>query len=355
MHGDVNAHTHLYSGLAPLGLPSPTVPPQSFPQILQRIWWRLDRALDEASLRAAARLYVAESLLAGTTALIDHHESPLFIAGSLDVLADVCQALGMRALLCYGATDRNGGPSEGEAGLAECERFVRSNRRPLVRGLCGLHASFTVSDATVQRAGDLCRRLQVPLHVHMAEDRCDVTHAQATGDAGPLQRLLRLSALPAGSILAHGVYLQADEVRRADALGLWLVHNPRSNHANAVGYAHGLRHSTHVALGTDGFPADMAQEKAALRQHGPPDSDADLVADQRLQAGREILRQHFSDADLATDQVTRDSTGRVQSVRVGGRLVVENGRLLCDDLDAIRSEAAREAARLWQRMRALPE
>ena len=103
--GRVNAHTHLYSGLAPLGMPAPLRPPENFVQILERIWWRLDRALDEASLRAAARFYVAQSLLSGTTTLVDHHESPGLIAGSLDVLGDVCAELGCRALLIYGATE----------------------------------------------------------------------------------------------------------------------------------------------------------------------------------------------------------------------------------------------------------
>ncbi len=147
--GFVNAHTHLYSGLAPLGMPAPDRAPENFPEILERIWWRLDRALDARALRASARYYVAHALRLGTVALIDHHESPAFIEGSLDVLADACQALGMPALLCFGATERNGGREEARRGLAECRRFIRENRRPLVRGHVGLHASFTVSDENV--------------------------------------------------------------------------------------------------------------------------------------------------------------------------------------------------------------
>ena len=132
-HPLINAHTHLYSGLAPLGIPAPEPPPTCFVEILERLWWRLDRALDADSLRASAELYVAEALGFGTAGLIDHHESPGFIDGSLDVLADVCQRLGMPAVLCYGATERNGGRDEAEAGLAECARFIRENERPLVR------------------------------------------------------------------------------------------------------------------------------------------------------------------------------------------------------------------------------
>ena len=139
-------------------------------------------AIDEASLRAAARLYVAEALLHGTTTLVDHHESPRLIEGSLDVLADACHELGARALLCYGATERNGGRDEASRGLTECRRFIETNSRPLVRGVVGLHASFTVSDETLREAAALCRELDSVVHVHLAEDRADVEDAAYVTD-----------------------------------------------------------------------------------------------------------------------------------------------------------------------------
>jgi cytosine/adenosine deaminase-related metal-dependent hydrolase len=258
--GLVNAHTHVYSGLAPLGMPPPAEAPESFLQILERVWWRLDRALDEGALRASARLYVAESLLHGTTVLIDHHESPRFIEGSLDVIADACEELGMRALLCYGATERNDGREEARRGLAECRRFILSNRRALVRGAVGLHASFTVSDETVREAGALCRELGAVLHVHVAEDGADTDDARARGYASPVDRLHALGALVPGSILAHGVHLDEAEVRRAADAGCWFVQNPRSNRGNGVGYPRALVASPRVALGTDGYPSDMLEE-----------------------------------------------------------------------------------------------
>src|SRR5271165_2752856 len=104
--GAVCAHTHLYSGLARYGMPAPEPPPQNFLQILERVWWRLDRALDTRSLAAAARDTVARALLAGVTSLVDHHESPNLIEGSLPILTEVCADLGVRALLCYGASER---------------------------------------------------------------------------------------------------------------------------------------------------------------------------------------------------------------------------------------------------------
>ena len=232
--GAICAHTHLYSGLARYGMPAAVPSPENFVQILERVWWRLDRALDAETLHAAAADYVARALLAGTTSLIDHHESPHLIEGSLAVLGEACEQLGMRALLCYGATERNFGSDEAARGLAECRRMPAS---PLIRGMVGLHASFTVSDDTVRAAGDLARELATVLHVHVAEDLADVEDARSRGFDGPLERLARLGALVPGSILAHGVHLSRAQVERAEALSCWLVQNPRSNEGNRVGNA----------------------------------------------------------------------------------------------------------------------
>lgn len=313
----VNAHTHIYSALVPFGMPAPVPPPRSFHEILERVWWRLDRALDEKSLHAAARLYVAEARLADTTMLVDHHESPNMIEGSLDVLADACEEFGMRALLCYGATERNGGRLEARRGLAECRRFIRSNRRPFVRGAVGLHAAFTVSDDTIREAGKLCRDLDVPLHVHVAEDRVD---------QNALQRLLDNDGIVPHSILAHGVHLLLEEVRIADRLECWLVQNPRSNRANGVGYASILRVSSRVALGTDGFPSDMNAEADALEE------TAEIRA-RRVAAGEALAAEIFGAAG--------EDARRHTPIDI--------------DIEKIRAEAAMEAERLWERMRGLHE
>jgi cytosine/adenosine deaminase-related metal-dependent hydrolase len=361
--GLVNAHTHVYSGLVPLGMPPPAEAPTGFREILERVWWRLDRALDEASLRASARFYVARALLSGTTALIDHHESPNFIEGSLDVLADACQELGMRAVLCYGATERNGGRHEARRGLAECERFIRTNRRPLVRGVVGLHASFTVSDDTVREAGDLGRRLGSVLHVHLAEDAADVEDARARGYPGPLERLVALDALPRGTILAHGVHLSAGQVRLASERGCWIVQNPRSNRNNRVGYAGTLRHGGRVGLGTDGFPSDMLDEFDALVACAAENGDDVAVAEARLAAGERLVHAIFGGRD--EQRVTRPAGGQgwrawaesrrrrcAERLVIDGRVVIDGGRLVTADEAAIRIEAEAAAARLWKRMEA---
>jgi cytosine/adenosine deaminase-related metal-dependent hydrolase len=352
--GAVCAHTHLYSGLARHGMPPPVPPPESFVQILERVWWRLDRALDVASLRAAARDHVARALLAGTTALVDHHESPALVEGSLAILAAACEDLGIRALLCYGATERNGGRAEARRGLDECRRVPAS---ALVRGAVGLHASFTVSDETIREAGELARALGTVLHVHVAEDRADVEDARRRGFDGPLERLVALGALVPGSIVAHGVWLSPAQVALADRHGCWLVQNPRSNEGNRVGYPAALRHATRVALGTDGWDADMAAEEAALRRlaavHGDPGAEG------RLAGGRTLVAERFGataeplEAGALGDVVVRED-GRVRHVLVGGRVVVQDGALVAADTQAIEDEARREAARLFERMAAMP-
>ncbi|MCX4244757.1 amidohydrolase family protein [Paraliomyxa miuraensis] len=363
--GRVNAHTHIYSGLAPLGLPAPEPAPQTFVQILERVWWRLDRALDEASLRASARLYVAQALLAGTTTLIDHHESPAFIEGSLDVLAAACDELGIRALLCYGATERNGGREEGRRGLAECRRFLVRSHGPRLCGAVALHASFTVSDDIIGEAASLCRELSTIMHVHVAEDGkdlADALDARARGYDGPLERLLALQALPPGSILAHGLDLDEHQVRRVHDAGCWIVQNPRSNHGNGVGYPRALAHGDRVALGTDGYPARMEDEDAALWEHARAQGDDLAAVAGRIAAGHVLASERFGGTfsmpsigggPVVADLRVVETDGRVRHVLVGGRVVVRNGELTGADLEEILRDARAQAERLWDRMAAL--
>ena len=348
--GAVCAHTHLYSGLARYAMPPAQPAPENFLQILERQWWKLDRALDAESLRAGAMDYVARALLAGTTTLIDHHESPNLIEGSLEILAETCQQLGMRALLCYGASERNFGVAEGLRGLNECRRVPAS---PLLRGLVGLHASFTVSDETIVAAGRLANELDTVLHIHVAEDAADVADALKRGYPSPLERLEQLGALPRGSILAHGVHLDPEQTRRTTGLGCWLIHNPRSNEGNRVGYAQNLSNSDRVALGTDGWDADMATEQEALFRlasaHGDDKAGERLENGQRLIAERfGVTAQPLQPGALGDVVVRRD--GRVRHVVVGGQIVVADGKLATSDFNCLVTQAEIQAARLWKRM-----
>jgi cytosine/adenosine deaminase-related metal-dependent hydrolase len=355
MPGLVNAHTHLYSALA-RGMPGPGEPPRSFREILENVWWRLDAALDEKSLEASAEEALLEAVLSGVTAVIDHHESPSFIEGSLDVLARAARAVGVSVALCYGATDRHG-PQGAREGLAECERAIREGLPAMV----GLHAGFTVSDETLRAAVDLAKRTAAWLHLHAAEDRCD---------AGSFARLEKAGALGPKTILAHGVHLSAAERGRAEDAGSWIVHNPRSNLQNAVGYADPKTLGPRVALGTDGMDADLFTEARvahlrAREAYGPEggiDAIALLANSQRLAdlaLGKRPADWIVLDYDSPTPLSAANLAGHVlfglgarhvRDVVVNGEVIVRDRRPVRVNAARIRARAREEAARLWKRM-----
>jgi cytosine/adenosine deaminase-related metal-dependent hydrolase len=235
--GLVCAHHHLYSSLA-RGMPAPPHTPTNFLEILEQIWWRLDSALDLEMIRWSAMLGALEALESGTTAIVDHHESPNAIEGSLDVIAAACAEVGVRVVPAYGVTDRHGHDAA-RRGLAENERFIRAGGR----GLVGIHAAFTCTDETLHDAAALAADLGVGVHVHVCEGTVD---ADAPG---------RLAGLTDDRwLLAHCVHLPT-----AHSLRGTILHNPLSNLNNAVGYANPARFANPVALGTDGIGGNVLE------------------------------------------------------------------------------------------------
>lgn len=334
--GLVCGHHHLYSALA-RGMPAPPAIPSDFAQILEQVWWRLDTALDLDMLRASARLGALEALLAGTTGVVDHHESPNAIEGSLDVIAESCAEVGVRVVCAYGVTDRHG-PDEARRGLAENERFLRAGGR----GLVGIHAAFTCTDDTLAAAAALAADLGVGVHVHVAEGLPDV-------DAGA-----RLEPLATDDwLLAHCVHLDRP-------LPGTIAHNPRSNMNNGVGYARPARRPNRVVLGTDGIGADMLEElRLAYVAHRADDVEATPDT-----AWSWLTNGHGLIPEAAADRVTWsydhvDSPWhvaytpgtRVLEVTTGdGRRLVEDGRPTTVDVDEVRAHAAEQAQRLFARL-----
>ncbi|MEX0613419.1 MAG: amidohydrolase family protein, partial [Pirellulales bacterium] len=174
MPGLVNGHTHLYSALA-AGMPPPPRRPRNFHEILQFIWWRLDRAHTLESVEVSGQIGALVALRCGTTTLIDHHASPNAIEGSLSALEAGIAAVGCRGVLCYETTCRNR-PTEAGEGLAENERYIRlcqQRRDGRFAGLVGAHASFTLDDEALAGCADLADRLKTGVHIHVAEDPID--------------------------------------------------------------------------------------------------------------------------------------------------------------------------------------
>ena len=376
--GNVCAHTHLYSALA-RGMPYELEPPTSFLQILQRVWWRLDRALDESTVRASALVGGMEALLAGTTTLIDHHASPNAIDGSLDVIADALRTLGVRSVLCYETSDRDG-PERSQAGLAENRRFlerVHRERPPLVRGLVGAHASFTLSDETLAACVDLAADLASGLHIHVAEDAADERDARDRFGTSVVARLVRAAALDERALLAHGVHLDAEEISLVREANATVAHNARSNMNNSIGRASVGALGQRVALGTDGIGGDMFEEsRTAYFRLREDDAAVDAQWPlARLAESARVAGRIFDDPLLGTlrpgapaDLVVLDyaapapvragsfaghwvfglSSRAVRDVMVAGEWVVRDRRLVHADEHQIAREARVSAGHLWR-------
>lgn len=375
MPGLVNSHMHAYSALA-RGMPYRLAPPANFLEILQRVWWRLDRALDPASIRASALVAAREAVLAGTTTLIDHHASPNAIGGSLDVIARAFHAIGVRSVLAYEVSERDGAELAAE-GLLENERFLRhiaGGGHPLARGMVGAHAAFTVSDETLAECARLARNAGTGVHIHVAEDGID---------AGSVRRLRACDVLSSDLLAAHCVHVDRTAAEVLRDAGATFAHNARSNMNNRVGRTPLAWLGERVALGTDGIGSDMwAESQAASFRRREDDPDAptgwflDALAEGATLAGRRfdepLLGQIVpgAPADLAVldyraptpldgDTLAGHwlfgmSSAQVRDVIVAGEVVVRGRRLTRIDEEEIAALASEETPRLWARIDGLP-
>ena len=264
MPGLICGHTHFYGAFA-RGMAIPGQPPENFVQILEKLWWKIDRALTLEDCQVSALVALADAIRHGTTTLIDHHASPRVIDGSLDVIAEAVKQAGLRASLCYEVTDRNG-PAGAQAGIAENVRFtrkLRSQPEPRLAASFGLHAAFTVSDATLERCLREARDLQVGFHLHVAEDKADQDDSLKNHGMRVLERLEKRGVLGPKTIAVHCVHIDAFEMDALRATRTHVTHQPRSNMNNAVGVADVpgmLRRGINVALGNDGFSNNMFTE-----------------------------------------------------------------------------------------------
>ncbi len=363
--GLVCGHHHLYSALA-RGMPAPPRTPTTFLEILEQVWWRLDVSLDLEMLRWSAMLGALEALECGTTAIVDHHEGPSAIEGSLDVISQACAQVGVRVRCCYGVTDRHG-PDGARRGLEENERFLRAARAggtggpgaaatgglaaagmvgPAAAGMVGIHAAFTCSDATLEAAAGLARDLGVGVHVHVAEGAVD---AEAPA---------RLSPLVADDwLVAHGVHIPRPVP--APFAGTTLAHCARSNMHNAVGYAHPRSWGGPVVLGSDGIGADMLEE---FRFAYVKAREQDVLATPTeawawLEGGWGLVpeargdRVRWSYEEVDDPWCLAFTPGvRAVDVWVGGEQVLKEGTPTRVDPHEVRSRASEQALRLFERL-----
>jgi len=263
MPGFTNAHMHFYGTYA-RGL-ALTKSMHNFYEILQRLWWSLDKVLDLDAVYYSALLPAIAGIRHGVTSVIDHHASPNAIDGSLDRIQDALEQAGMRGILCYEVSDRDGKMLRLQ-GLRENERFIRKcqqNPASIFDGMVGLHASFTLSDDSLEQAATLCESLNRGVHIHVLEDKVDETLTRETYGRGVVERLHHFDLLRDKSIAAHGIFLSDGDIDLLAGGNAIVVHQAQSNMNNAVGRADVfklLEHRLTVGIGTDGMSPDIRRE-----------------------------------------------------------------------------------------------
>jgi cytosine/adenosine deaminase-related metal-dependent hydrolase len=348
-------------------MPAPEKNPGNFLEILQYIWWNLDKKLDKEMVEASALATALACAKAGSTFVIDHHASPNFIEGSLQVLADAFDKVGVNHLLCYEISDRDG-EEKAAAGLAETAAYLESHQ-----GLVGLHASFTVGDKTMKKAAELIEKYHSGVHIHVAEDKMDETDSLEKYNMRVVERLNEFGFLKSSkTILAHCLHIDDLERRQIGESPVWVVENMESNLDNRVGLFSSKGLSDKIMLGTDGMHSDMLQSAKAAFFAGQLSDNIDYVtAYRRFRNVHRYLKENSFSGDgdnnlvvLDYDAPTGMNTGNFYGHFLFGlnathiRHVISNGKPIIKDrvLQTVNEQellqfTKQQANRLWERLK----
>jgi putative selenium metabolism protein SsnA len=383
--GFINLHTHLYSAFA-RGMALPGEAPRNFLEILERLWWKVDKALTLEDCRQSALCMMVEAVAAGSTTLFDHHASPGAVRGSLEAIAGAARHVGIRACLCYEVSDRDG-PAVRDQGLEENVEFIKAcgEGNALVKALFGLHAAFTLEDGTLSRAGEMAQALDVGCHIHVAEDPVDDRACRQRFGAPLIERLIKHQILRPKTIAAHCIHLDDAAIRLLGESGAMVAHNPQSNANNAVGVAplSTLRLAgCPIGLGTDGYTHNMVSAIVTMTQvHKLASGDprrggfaeaAYAACETNAVFASQVFRAPLGRiapgalADLVVwdyvpyTPLTSDNVpghlifglpqARARTAIIDGKVVMRDGEFPGLDRQAIAARGRELAAKLWQRL-----
>lgn len=358
-------HHHVYSALS-RGMPAPKKAPANFKEVLEYIWWNLDKALDKEMIEASALATAIACAKAGSTFVIDHHASPNFIEGSLDIITQAFEKVGVNHLLCYEITDRDG-KDKAEKGLLETENYIKNKQ-----GLVGLHASFTVGNDTLQKAIDLMEKYDSGIHIHMAEDAYDQKHCQEKYNKRVVERMNDYGVLnSAKTILGHCLHIDKNERELIKNSNAWVVQNMESNLNNNVGYFNAEGLGNRILLGTDGMHSDMIRSAQAAFFVGQGFDTIDFVsAYKRFRNVHRYLEQNKFKGDSANNLVVLDydaptemnasnflghfiyglSSKHVKHVISNGKLIVKDTIVQTINEVEIQKYTKEQANRLWTKL-----
>ncbi len=360
-------HHHIYSALA-RGMGAPKKNPVNFYEVLEYIWWTLDKVLDKDMIEASALTTAMACAKAGSAFVIDHHASPNFIEGSLEIIAKAFDRVGVSHLLCYEITDRDG-LDKAEKGLAETEAYLKNRQ-----GLVGLHASFTVGNDTMRKAADMTKRLNSGFHIHVAEDLYDQTHCEQTYGKRVVERLNDYGVLDSSkTILGHCLHLSENERAIINKSKAYVVQNMESNLNNKVGYFNGKGIGERIMFGTDGMHSDMLQSAKAAFFVGQGFDVIDYPSVyQRFRTADAYLEQNnfegngennlvvlnydtpteFSQANFLGHFVFGLNSNHVQHVISDGKLIVKDRVIQTVNEAEILEFSREQSVKLWKKMQA---
>lgn len=363
----VCGHHHVYSALS-RGMNTVKKAPTNFLEVLQYIWWALDKCLDDASVEASALVTAAACAKNGVTFCIDHHASPFAIPGSLEIIAKAFDKVGVGHLLCYEVTDRDG-LDKAQAGLDETASYLASGRQ----GLVGLHAGFTVGESTLKKAVDLAKQTKSGIHVHVAEGTLDQEDSQEKYGMRVIERYQKAGVLDfSKTILGHCLHLDAKERAILKDSPVWLVQNAESNMNNNVGAFDWTGLGPNMMLGTDGMHSDMLRSAKVgfFKNQEKGGMSYDEFYRRFRNASQYLSSNGFTgdgennlvvlDYDPPTDFGQYNLVGHilfgidsthVESVISQGRLIVKNRKLTMTDEAEINAFARKQADKVWDRMR----
>lgn len=384
MPGMINAHSHIYSAFA-RGF-GPKDPTRNFMEILENLWWHLDKELTVEDTKYSAYGTFSESIMQGVTTVIDHHASPNHITGSLNAIAEAAKDLGIRASLCYETSDRDGEAiaREGIKENADFIRWANDDDTDMIHGLFGLHAAFTLSDKTLTACREAAAGLNTGFHVHVAEGKDDEELSVQEHGMRVVERLDKFGILGPKTLGIHCVHANDDELDLIKATDTMVVHNPESNMGNAVGTSpviKMLKKDILVGLGTDAYTNDMFESmKVAkiLQSHALADPTVGFGETLTLQFKNnpKILARYFKkplgifkpgayadvivlDYDPLTPLNANTLGGhilfglagfRVRDTMINGRFVMKDRILLSMDHPKLMAQCREKAQALWSRL-----
>lgn len=360
-------HHHVYSALS-RGMGAPKKNPENFYEILQYVWWTLDKCLDLDMIESSALVTAIACAKAGSTFVIDHHASPFAVKGSLETIAKAFDKVGVSHLLCYEISDRDGFKIAKE-GLSETEEYLRTRQ-----GLVGLHASFTVGDDTLEQAVNLMNTYNSGIHIHVAEDNYDQEFCMKKYGKRVLPRLNEFGVLKSSkTILGHCLHLDEDEKDIIRNSTCWVVQNSESNLNNNVGYFNGEFLGKNIMLGTDGMHSDMLQSAKSAFFVG---QGFDIInypsAYERFRNVHRYISENGFNGDGDNNLVVLDyntptdfnqnnflghfifglNSNHVSDVISNGKLIVRNRQITTVNESEILKESKERALYLWKKMQA---